>query len=61
MKNAEKLEIRKCIYQAICQLGSNIENEINTKDAMNGKLAQTIINCDEEKKYFFMSVAKKDE
>ena len=40
------------------QLGADIENEINTISAINCKLAPSIIDYDEEKKHFCVSLAK---
>ena len=43
------------------QLGADIENEINTINAINCELAPLIIDYDEEKKHFCVSVAKQGE
>ena len=40
------------------QSGADIENEINTIAAIHCELAPTIIDCDDEKKHFCVSVAK---
>ena len=40
------------------QLGADIENEINTINAVNCELAPSIIDYDEEKKHFCVSLAK---
>lgn len=40
------------------QLGADIENEINIISAINCKLAPSIIDYDEEKKHFCVSLAK---
>ena len=43
------------------QFGADIENEINTIAAIKCDLAPSIIDYDEEKKYFCVSLAKKGE
>jgi len=43
------------------QLGADIENEINTINAIDCELAPLIIDYDEEKKHFCVSVAKQGE
>lgn len=40
------------------QEGADIENEINTIDAIHCDLAPTIIDYDEKKKHFCVSIAK---
>lgn len=42
-------------------LGVDIENEINTIDTIKCELAPTIINYDDENKYFCVTLAKKSE
>ncbi len=43
------------------QSGADIENEINTIDAINCELAPTIIDFDDEKKHFCVTIAKQGE
>ena len=43
------------------QAGADIENEINTINAINCELAPSITDYDDEKKHFFVSLAKQGE
>ena len=61
VKGIYKKEEIEAYIKVARQSGADIENEINTIDAIKCELAPTIIDYDDEKKYFCVSIAKKGE
>lgn len=61
VKGIYKEEIVEAYIKVARQFGADIENEINTIAAIKCDLAPSIIDCDDEKKYFCVSLAKKGE
>ena len=58
VKGIYKQEEIEAYIKVARQSGADIKNEINTIDAIKCKLAPTIIDYDEERNHFFVSVAK---
>ena len=61
VKGIYKKEKVEAYIKVARQFGADIENEINTIAAIKCDLAPSIIDYDEEKKYFCVSLAKKGE
>ena len=61
VKGIYKQEKIEAYIKVARQTGADIENEINTINAINCELAPSIIDCDDEKKHFCVSIAKHGE
>ena len=61
VKGIYKQEKVEAYIKVARQLGADIENEINTINAINCELAPSIIDYDDEKNHFFVSIAKQGE
>lgn len=61
VKGIYKQEKIEAYIKVARQLGADIENEINIIDAIKCELAPTVIDYDEEKKHFCVTLAKRGE